>query len=507
MLSHGYWLSAFAGDPDAIGQTVRVGGRGFEIIGVAPADYPGSMRGVTPSFFASIMMVEELLGAQVLDKRGNHSLFVKARLKPGVTLPQAETALAAVAADLTAAAPSNWNRTGEFEILRLGDVLLFPPMDGFVRAAAWLLMAVVGLVLLLACTNLASFLLARALDRRRDVAVRLALGASRASLVRRLLTETTLLALLSGAVGIALAVGLLGLLQNADLALPVPIDLDLSLDWNVLLFTLGISMVAGALLGLVPALQSTRPDVASTLKSDTAGGGQPGQLRWRNTLVVTQLTVSLILLVGAGLFLRSFQKVQAVDPGFGGKPTAIMTIMAPTTRYTHDEGRLYLRRLLDRFRQLPGVTSVGVIDNLHLTLTSTQSIGFNVDGVEPPSSLDYHSADRAEVDPGFFGAAGIEILRGRNFTDTDVPDGQGRHPSSPQPGEDGAELARDEPEPGSIRLRLAGEGRRLVPPEPVAVGVLGEIDGVHDGAGHRRGLRLHLDRAVLDTHRQFRSSR
>ena len=422
MLAHGYWQRAFGGDPGAVGQTVRLGGRGYEIIGVAPPDYAGSMRGITPAFYASIMMVEELLGAEMLDQRGNHSLFAKARLRPGVTLPQAETALAA--ADLTAADPPNWDRTNEFAILPLTAVLLFPPMDGFVRAAAWLLMVVVGLVLLLACTNLASFLLARALDRRRDIAVRLALGATRASLVRRLLTETTLLALVAGSVGVALAVGLLGVLQNADLPLPVPIDLDLSLDWNVLLFTLGISMVAGALLGLVPALQSTRPDVASTLKSETAGGGQLGQLRWRNALVVTQLTVSLILLVGAGLFLRSFQEVQAVDPGFGREPTAIMTLMAPTTRFTPEEGRLYMRRLLDRFQQLPGVTSVGVIDNLHLTLTTNQSMGFNVDGVEPPSDVDYFSADRAEVAPGFFDAAGIQILRGRNFTEADLLNSQ-----------------------------------------------------------------------------------
>ena len=424
MLDHGYWLRAFGGSPDAIGQTLRVSGRAYEIIGVTPAEFPGSMRGVRPAFYAPYMMIEELMGAEMIERRGNHSIFPKARLRPGVTLPEAETALAAVAADLTATAPGGWQRTSEFAILPHADVILFPPMDPFVRAAAWLLTVVVGLVLLLACTNLASFLLARALDRRRDVAVRLALGASRGSLVRRLLTETTLLSLLAGSVGIGLAVGLLGLLQNADLPLPVPIELDLSLDWNVLAFTLGISVAAGTLLGLVPALQSTRPDVASTLKSETAGGGQPGQLRWRNALVVTQLTVSLVLLIGAGLFLRSFQEVQAVDIGFGREPTALMTFMVPTTRFTNDEGRLYTQRLLERFRQLPGVRSVGIIDRLHLNPTSNQSIGFNVDGLAPPPDLNYFSANRAEVDPDFFDAAGIRILRGRNFNTADLPDTQ-----------------------------------------------------------------------------------
>ena len=346
MLGHGYRQRAFGGSPDAIGQTLRIGGRAYEVVGVAPPDYPGSMRGVTPAFYAPYMMIEELTGAEMIEVRGNHSIFAKAQLRPGVTLLQAETALAA---------PSGWQRTSEFVILPLGDVLLFPPVDPFIRAAAWLLTVVVGLVLLLVCTNLASFLLARALDRRRDVAVRLALGASRGSFVRRVLTETTLLSLLAGSVGIGLAVFLLSLLQHADLPLPVPIEIDLSLDWNVLAFTLGLSVGAGALLGLVPALQSTHHDLASTLKSETAGGGQPGQLRWRNALIVTQLTVSLVLLVGAGLFLRSFQEVQAVDIGFGREPTALMTFMVPITRFTDDEGRLYTERLLERFRQLPGV--------------------------------------------------------------------------------------------------------------------------------------------------------
>ena len=351
-------------------------------------------------------------------------MFPKARLKPGVSLPQAEAAVAAVATRLTEDRIYNWDPAGRFVLLPLADVLLFPPMDVFIRASAWLLMVVVGLVLLLACTNLASFLLARALDRRRDIAVRLALGASRASLIRRLLTETMVLSLLAGAVGIGIALWLLDLLGNADLPLPIPVTLDFSLDWNVLAFTLGISVVAGALLGLVPALQSTRPDLATTLKSESAGGGRPGQIRWRNALVIAQMTVSLVLLVGAGLFLRSFQQVQAVDPGFGREPTALMTFVVPTARFTAAEGRVYTRRLLDRFRQLPGVEAIGFIDNLHLNSLSTQSTGFNVDGHVPPPGQEAFLADLAAVDPGFFEAAGIQILRGRNFNEADLPDSQ-----------------------------------------------------------------------------------
>ena len=204
-----------------------------------------------------------------------------------------------MAAQLTRDRVESWDPAGQFALVPLSDVLLFPPMDVFVRAAAWLLMVVVGLVLLLACTNLASFLLARALDRRREVAVRLALGASRGSLVRRLLTETTLLGLLAGGAGVGLAVWSLGVLATADLPLPTPVTLDLRPDANVLGFTLGVSIAAGALLGLLPALQGTRPDVAGALRSENAGGGEPGQLRWRNALVVAQVAIGIRKALGA----------------------------------------------------------------------------------------------------------------------------------------------------------------------------------------------------------------
>ena len=180
--------------------------------------------------------------------------------------------------------------------------------------------------------------------------------------------------------------------------------------------------MAGALLGLVPALQSTGPDVAGALRSENAGGGQPGQLRWRNALVVAQLTISLVLLVGAGLFLRSFQRVQSVDPGFGREPTALLTFLTPATRFAPDEARVHTRRLLDRFRALPGVEAVGAISNLHLNPLSQSPSDFNVDGFEPPTDHGAFIADRVTVEPGFFAAAGIEIVRGRNFRDADRPD-------------------------------------------------------------------------------------
>ena len=321
MLSHVYWERRFGGDPDIVGRELSLAGRPYTIVGVAPMEHRGTyfVLGTHPALYVPMSMYDELMGYTMTEARGLHNLFGRARLASGVTLAEAETAVAAVAASLDAARPDNWGVGDGFTLVPTMEVLAHPAqVDPYLRRVAALLMGVVGLVLLLACTNLASFLLARARDRRREVAVRLALGASRGALVRQLLTETSLLTLLGSVAGLGLAVWLLRVLVNTNLPLPFNLSLtslDLGLDWTVLAFTGGVSVLAGTVLGLVPAWQTTRPDVVSTLKQDTAGGGQPGQLRWRNALVVTQLTVSLVLLVGAGLFLRSYQQRLAIDTG------------------------------------------------------------------------------------------------------------------------------------------------------------------------------------------------
>ena len=422
MLSYGYWQRAFGSDPDVVGQELRLEDRAYTIIGVGPAHYGGIIRSVSPAFYAPMMMLGELNGGDLLDARDNHNMVTKARLAPGVTLVQAETVVAAVSANLSETQPAGWDPAGAFSLVRTSDVLFAPQLDGAVRTTAWLLTVVVGLVLLLACVNLAGFLLARALDRQREVALRLALGASRGALVRQILTETTLLGLLGGAFGLGLAVGLLRLASTVDMGLPLTLTLDVAPDATVLAFTLGISLLAGTLLGLVPALQSTRPDVSTTLKSDTAGGGQPGRLRWRNALVVTQLAVSLVLLVGAGLLVRSFQQRQAIDPGFGVASTAILPVMMAPDRFSPAEGRRYVDRLLTRFRALPGVDAVGLINTLPLG-GGLQWIDFAVAGHEPPDGQEAFHADRAMVDPAFFDAAGIPLLEGRSFVEADREDG------------------------------------------------------------------------------------
>lgn len=424
MLGNSYWQSRYGGDPSVVGESIRLNGRGYTIVGVAPDAYSGSIRGLTPAVYAPIMMVGHLQSSDVdeLQARNNQSAFGKARLREGVTLAQAEAVVARIAQAQREQYPDQWTADNEIVLVPTNEVIMNPMIDRFLAPAAGLMMAVVGLVLLIACANLASFLLAQAADRRKEVAVRLAMGAQRGTLVRQFLTETSLLALMGGLAGIAIAKGLLAALVAADLPLPFPITLDLSLDGTVLGFSLLLTAGAGVFFGLVPALQATNPDVAPTLKDEGTGAHGRRGPTLRGALVMTQVAVSLMLLIGAGLFLRSLQARTAVDPGFGDEPAAVMSVQAPLARYTRDEARVFFRSLLDDISAMPGVTAVGMTGDLHLSSMNNMMMGIRVEGVEPPPGQDFHLVDQAMVDPGFFEAVGIPIVRGSNFAGRYEPD-------------------------------------------------------------------------------------
>ncbi len=426
VLSYDYWQNRYAGDPGAVGADIRLGGRPYTIIGIAPADFRGSLRGVEPPLYVPIMMYNEVqgIGGNTLVERGNHSMFAKGRLLPGATFAQAEAVAERLTQSLRVDYPNQWPPSQAFALVPTTDVLMNPMLDRVIVPAAGMLMAVVGLVLLIACANLASFLLARATDRRKEIALRLALGAPRRTLVGQLLTETVLLAGLGGLAGVVLAVQALNALVGADLPLPFPITLDLSLDRTVLGFSLLVSLGAGVLFGLAPALQGTKPDVAPTLRDESGSGGRGRGASLRDALVVAQVAVSVVLLIGAGLFLRSLDASRDIDPGFGDAPAAVLQINVPATRYTPDEGRVFLRTLTERVGQIRGVERVGLIDNLHLNTLSTQDNRIVVPGVDPPPGSDFHSVDNAQIDDGFLEAAGIPILDGRGFNEADGPDGE-----------------------------------------------------------------------------------
>lgn len=425
MLSHGYWQREYAGDPGIVGQTIRLNGHGYTVVGVAPEDYPGTVQGVPVDFMVPIAMVQQIQQGtgNPLTSRDNQSYFVKGRLRPGVTLEGAQVALAGVAASLRDIYPETWDETRDFLAMPTKDVVMNPAFDKILVMSAMLALVLVGVVLLIACANLASFLLARGTDRKKEIAMRLALGARRWTLVRQLLTETTLLAALGGVLGMGVSVWLIKLLVSMELPLPGGLHLDLAMTGKAFLFGIAVTAATGFLFGLAPALQSTNPDVAPTLKDESTGGGKPRRFTLRNVLVSGQVAASLILLVSAGLFLRSFQSFQAQDPGFGTEPTALLTFVVSAERYNDEEGRLFARNYLDRLEQTPEIAAAGFISNIHMNTTSTQTIGINVDGIEPPPGRPAWEVDQAVANPEFFDAAGIPILQGRNFEETDVEDG------------------------------------------------------------------------------------
>lgn len=422
VLSHGYWKRAMGGVPGVVGTSIQLNGRAYAIVGISPAEYAGNIRGIIPDFYAPIMMVNQLNPGDTdeLQTRGNHGTFVKGRLRPGVTLVAATGSAGGVAAQLKQIAPTDWRGNDTFTLVPTRDVILHPELDRVLYPAAGLLFTVVGLVLLVVCANLASFLLARAVDRRKEIAVRLALGATRGRLVSQLLTETLLLGVLGGVGGLGIAAFLTRLLTTANLPLPLPITLELGLDPRALIFATVISVAAGILFGLVPALRASNPHLAMTLRDESAGGGGRGRLALRHSLVIAQVAVSLVLLVGAGLFLRSLRSIGTVDPGFGREPSGLVQLTFPPAKYSNDRLLRAQRELADRIGQLPGVTAVGIIDNLPLNLLNQQDIEVNAPGVLPPAGLTGFDADYAAVDTGYFAAAGVHLLRGRDFQATDT---------------------------------------------------------------------------------------
>ena len=423
VLSYDYWQRAFAGDPNVVNRTMRLSGRQYTVVGVAPRSYSGMINGLVPAFFAPIMMINQLQPdiRDQLAQRGNHSGFIKARLAPGASIAQARAVAQSFTSDMLKRFPSNWPAGTSILVIPASDIAVNPLLDSVVVPAAAALMVVVALVLLVACANLASFLLAQARDRRREVAIRLAIGAKRSVLVRQFLVESLLLAGAGGAAGVVLSGIALRAVLKSDLPVPIPITLDVSLDWRVLAFAIGASAVAGVLFGLLPALQATRATVVETIKNENADGGPMRRFTVRNALVVGQVSVSLALLITALLFLRSLKARATVDPGFGAAPAGMLWLAIPADRYDSTRRQLLLDDIERRMARIPGVVTVGAIDNILLNPLSQQSKLIRVPGVTPPKGKTAFDVDCAAADSGFLGSVGVTIVRGRGITAADVP--------------------------------------------------------------------------------------
>jgi putative ABC transport system permease protein len=421
VLSNDYWRSAFGSDRGVVGRQIQLAGRAYTIVGVAPADYQGTFPGIAPALYMPITMINQVqagVGDQ-LAMRENHSAFLKVRLAPGVTTAQLRTLAANFTAEMQRRFPKSWTATTSTTVVPDAKVAVNPMIDGIVVPAAATLMVVVALVLLVACANLASFLLAQARDRQREIAIRVALGAGRWPLVRQLLTEALVLATVGGAVGVLLSRAALHALLAANLPTPIPIHVDTALDVRVLCFAMLASVAAALLVGVLPALQATRPDVVEVIKSENTGGGPKRRLTMRGALVAGQVAVSLVLLITATLFLRSLQARERIDPGFGHAPAGLVWFVIPPGQDSATHAHLLLDRIEARVRAIGGVRSVGATDNILLAATSTQGTYVNVPGLPAPNGQPGYSVDDAAADSAYFDAAGIRLLRGRSITASD----------------------------------------------------------------------------------------
>jgi predicted permease len=420
ILSSDYWKSAFGSDPHVVGKSVRLNGRSYEIVGVAPRHVEGLLPGLAPALYVPIQMINQIQPTtrDEMEARGDHSLFARVRLAPGQSVASANLLLDRFVAEMRRLHPDQWTEHTNLRLFMLSQIAVNPMMDNVIVPAASALMIVVGLVLIVACANLASFLLAQARDRQREIAIRLAVGATRRALVRQLLVESILLAVAGGVLGLVLSTIALNALLHAPLPLPLPINLHTGVDLRILAFAGAASLAAGLLFGLLPALQSTKPNVIETIKSENAGG-RAGRFNMRSALVVAQTATSLVLLVTAALFLRSFAAQSRVDPGFGSAPTGIVWMALPTDRYDSTRRQPAIAQIEERMRGLSGVEHVGVINNILLNPLSENDRTINVDGFQPPKGEPGFAIQNTVADSGFFDAAGIQLVRGRLFNSAD----------------------------------------------------------------------------------------
>jgi predicted permease len=425
VISSALWRRRFGSDPAIVGKTLRMNAREFTIIGVAPNGFNGALRGLVNDVWAPASLGAYVgMGDGFNDSRGDRGSFVYARLKPGVTIEQARARMNVIARQLHAAYPDAWTDVSKqgrkITLLPERETRIPPQARGPALGFIALLMATVALVLLVCCANVAGLLLARAAGRLKEVGIRISLGASRATIIRQMLIEAVLLAVLGGIVGTAMTIWAMRALMALGMPsqIPVPISLDLQPDFRVLWFTLAITLVTGVIFGLAPALRASRADVVSALKTDTPAmrlGGRRFPLQ--GALVVGQVTLSTLLLVGALLFIRTLRAAATIDPGFRVDNMLMLSI----NPRPGEEGRVDPQQVAlgvrDRVAALPGVTNVSWANAVPLGLdVSRRRVG--VEGYRPGAGedMEFHYS---VVGPRYFETMQIPLARGRGFTDDD----------------------------------------------------------------------------------------
>ena len=416
VISDSLWKRRFSGDRSVVGQTLRLNDKTYTIVGVTDATFHGLKLGLPPEFWLPVTATPDF----TTSGRGDRGIQLLGRLKPRVTVAQAQTQLTTIAARLAQAYPETnlgtIDRPNDPRPVTLIRESRIPPQAQVtIRRVSLLLFVVVGLVLLIACANVANLLLARASVRRREIAVRLALGASRRRLIRQLLTESLLLALLGGTAGLIATQWTARLLPQFFPANDA-LGLDLSIDWRVLAFTFSVSLLTGLLFGLAPALQATRFNLLPALKAE-ASGERLRRINLRDVLVISQLAMSLVLLVSAALFVRSLQKALSFDPGFATQNLLTASMETRGARLSKQQGQEFYQRTIERVGTLPGVQSATLSTVVPISGGGERRM-ITLEGYQPQPHEDTELNTNV-IGLNFFNTMGIPMVAGRDFNTQD----------------------------------------------------------------------------------------
>ena len=418
VLSHAFWTNQFGANPGILAQVITLNGYGYTVVGVAPPNFQGANAFGGPSFWAPIAMYQQLADyAGLFDTRRFLALNVVGRLKPGVSERQAQAAMQALSAQLAKEYPNDNQGRGAL-LMSLTQSIVDPNARQGLTRISTLLMTVVGLVLLIACANIANLLLVRSAARKKEIAIRLSMGSSSLRLISQLMTESMLLALLGGAAGLAIAAWGKSVLWSFRPPFLNEGDLDLKIDTHVLLFTLGIALLTGILFGLAPALQSLTPDLVSELKERSSSQGAHARFPLRNFLVIAQVAFSLIALAGAGLFLRSMQQVQSADPGFASQHLGVMTVSPGTQGYSEERAQLYFQQVAERVAAIPGVKAASFASAVPLNFGGILRSVY-LEGQDPTPGNRGVLVLVNSIGANYFETMRIPLVSGRGFSETD----------------------------------------------------------------------------------------
>lgn len=415
MIGYDFWQQQYAGDASVIGSSLRLNGIPFTIIGVTPETFTGLDRFAKPTIFVPLGMSQALFAAPAdpLEDRARHDLVVKGRLSAGASQESAQAELATLGAALEREYPkTNHNRHPAVRTELQRRIQQTPQMLALVK----MLMGLVGLILVIACSNVANLLLARGRARSREIAIRLSIGAGRPRLVRQLMTESALVAVFGAVVGLAFAFGGILVLQTLDVPSDPPSYLGVQLDWRVVRFSLLVAVASCVFFGLVPAWQTARTDFVSALKGGLASAG--GRIRARDVLVAGQIALAMVVLITAGMFLAGFRKMLTMTPDYRTDHLISMDTAPALVHYSPEQTRVFYRQLVERVRTMAGVESVAMTESLPLSPTQT-SVAVVPEGYQMPKGREKTVVFGAAVDAGYFRTMNVEIQRGRAFTEDD----------------------------------------------------------------------------------------